>query len=103
MYCFIGLEFTHEDYEIMDFWTSQSRESCFTYQFVAVKMILTEKVVGELNLAGSDVKRMVKGKTEPSRTRKTEERAQGLEDVFGLKLADEERNGINEIVTELGG
>ena len=105
MYCFTELEFLPEDYEIMNFWTSQSRKSWFTHQVVAVKMILEgEEVVGTLILDGRDVKRRVKGKTEYLRTCKTEEeRVQALEDVFGLRLTDEERRGIRGMVTELKG
>lgn len=105
MYCFTEIEFLPEDYEIMNFWTSQSRKSWFTYRFIAVKMILEgEEVVGTLIFDGSDVKRRVKGKTEQSRTCKTEEeRVQALEDVFGLRMTDEERRGIGGMVTELRG
>ena len=48
------------------------------------------------------MKRWVKGKTEHLRTCKTEEeRVRALEDVFGLRLTDEERRGIEGMVTEL--
>ncbi len=103
IYCFTELEFLPEDYEIMSFWTSQSRKSWFTYSVVAVKMILErEEMVGTLILEGSEVKKRVKGKTEHLRTCKTEgERVRALEDVFGLRLTDEERRGIEGMVTEL--
>ena len=105
VYCFTELEFLPADYEIMSFWTSQSRKSFFTYNIVAVKMILGgEEVVGTLILEGGDVKRRVKGKTEHLRTCRTEEeRVRALEEVFGLRLTDEERRGIGGMVTELKG
>lgn len=63
-----------------------------------------EEVVGTWILEGRDVERRVKGKTEYLRTCKTEEeRVQALEDVFGLRLTDEERRGIGGMVTELKG
>lgn len=103
LYCFTELEFLPEDYEIMNFWTSQSQKSWFTYQVVAVKMILEgEEVVGTLILSGSDVKSRLQGKTEHLRTCKTEEeRVQALDDVFGLSLTEEEKRGIGGMVTEL--
>ena len=105
MYGFTELEFLPKDYEIMNFWTSQSRQSFFTYQIVVVKMVLEgDEVVGTLILSGGDVTKRVKGKTEHLRTCKTEEeRVQALEDVFGLRLTDEERRGIRGMVTELKG
>ena len=105
MYCFTELEFLPEDYEIMNFWTSQSPKSWFTYGVVAVKLILVGvEVVGRLVLGGGDIKRRVRGRTEHLRTCKTEEeRVQALEDVFGLKLTDEERRGIRGMITELKG
>ena len=102
-YCFTELEFLPDDYKIMSFWTSQSPKSWFTYRVVAVKMFLEgEDVVGTLILSGSDVKRRIGGKTEHLRSCKTEEeRVRALEEVFGLRLTDEERRGIRGMVTEL--
>ncbi|KAL9134041.1 MAG: hypothetical protein Q9175_004780 [Cornicularia normoerica] len=89
----------------MNSWTSQSRKSWFTYHVVALKRILEgEEVGGSLILGGGDVRRRVKGKTEHLRTCKTEEEwVRALEDVFGLRLTDEERRGIGGMVTELKG
>ena len=105
IYCFTELEFLPADYEIMSFWTSQSRKSWFTYCVVAVKFILEgDEVVGVLILEGAEVKRRVMGKTEPLRTCRTEEeRVRALEEVFGMRLTDEERSGIRGMVTELKG
>ena len=105
IYCFTELEFLPEDYEIMSFWTSQSRKSWFTYSVVAVKMVMEgDDVVGTLILEGGEVKRRVNGKTEHLRTCNTEEeRVRALEDVFALRLSDEERRGIVGMVTELKG
>lgn len=68
MYCFTELEFLPQDYEAMNFQTSQSRTSWFTYKIVVVKMILEEgEVVGTLMLVGGDLKRRIKGRTEDFR------------------------------------
>lgn len=105
IYCFTELEFLPEDYEVMNFWASQSRKSWFTHCVVAVKMVREgEEVVGTLILQDGEVKRRVSGKTEHLRTCKTEEeRVRALEDIFELRLTDEERRGIGGMVTELKG
>lgn len=49
-----------------------------------------DEVVGTMVLGGVEVKRRIKGKTEPLRTYKSEEeRLQALEDVFGSELTQE--------------
>ena len=105
MYCFTELEFLPQDYETMNFQTSQSRTSWFTYKIVVIKMILEEgEIVGTLMLVGGDLKRRIKGETEDLKACKTEEdRVQALEEWFGLKLGDDERAGIRGMVTELRG
>lgn len=105
MYCFAELEFLPQDYEIMNFWTSRCPRSWFTYRVVVVKMVLEgEEVVGTVVLNGGEVKRRVKGETEYLRTCRTEEeRVKALEELFGLRLTDEERRGIRGMVTELRG
>ena len=105
MYCFTELEFLPQDYETMNFQTSQSRTSWFTYKVAVVKMILEEEeVVGTLMLVGGDLKRRMKGRTEDLKACKIEEdRVQALGEWFGIKLEDEERAGIRGMVTELRG
>lgn len=105
MYCFTELEFLPEDYEIMNFWTSRSPRSWFTYRVVAVKMVLEGgEVVGTVVLGGGDVKKRVGGRTELLRKCRTEgERVEALEVLFGVRLTDEEREGIRGMVTELKG
>ena len=105
MYCFTELEFLPQDYETMNFQTSQSRTSWFTYKIVVVKMILVEgEVVGTLMLVGGNLKRRIKGRMEDLKLCKTEEdRVQALEDWFGIKLGTDEKAGIRGMVTELNG
>ena len=102
-YCFTELEFLPQDYEIMSFYTSQSRKSMFTYRIMVVKMELEdEQVTGTLILIGGELKRRVGGKTEKLETCNTEkERVQALKKWFGIELKDEEKRGIKGLVTEL--
>ena len=104
-YAFSEMEFLPRDYEMMNFWTSQSRSVFFTYAVVVVKMLMEgEEVVGEMILFGGEVKRRVRGETEVVLSCKGEdERVRALEEWFGLKLTGEERRGIRGLVTELKG
>lgn len=103
MYCFTELEFLAQDYEMMNFWTSQSRKSWFTQRIVAVRMIMKEgEVVGTVMLDGGEFKKRVKGVKEHLRTCESEEeRVTGLEEWFGMVLREEERVGIRGMVSEL--
>ncbi|KAL6717662.1 hypothetical protein ACLMJK_005577 [Lecanora helva] len=103
MYCFTELEFLPQDYEIMNFWTSQSRKSWFTTKIVVVRTLMRdEETFGSVVLIGGELKRRVEGKTEHLKTcEKEEERVEILEKWFGVRLAQEERAGIKGLVTEL--
>jgi len=105
MYSFTELEFLPQDYEIMNFWTSQSRKSWFTQKLVAVKMIIEAgEVVGEIILMGAELKSKVRGVTKYLATLETEEeRVDALETWFLIELREEEKAGIRGMVTELKG
>lgn len=103
MYCFTELEFLPQDYEMMNFWTSQSRKTWFTYRIVVVQMGMEEgKVVGTLMLVGGDLKRRVRGETEHLKTCTNEaQRVEALSEWFGIEFSDHEKAGIKGMVTEL--
>ena len=105
MYCFTETEFLPRDYEMMNFWTSQSRKSFFTYKIRCVRPIMdkeTAELTGTLILINAELKMRSRGKIEQIKICKTErERAQVLEDVFDIKLAEEEQRGIKGMVTAL--
>ena len=105
MYCFTELEFLPQDYEIMSFWTSQSRKTWFTFRIVVVRTIMEEgELVGEVILMGGELKRRVKGVTEHLRScEREDERMAVLKEWFGVELTEEERAGIRGMVTELKG
>ena len=106
-YCFIDQEFLPQDFEIMNYWTSVGRTSWFTQVVIVVKFLMDEdgkEVVGQLILNGNVVKRRIKGETEVLKECKSEqERVKALEEVFGIRLEKEEREGIKGLVTELKG
>ncbi len=56
------LEFLPEDFTIINYYMSQSRESWFTFYVVCVRMLLDEKgeaIVGDLTLFNDTLKRRV--------------------------------------------
>lgn len=105
MYCFTETEFLPRDYEMMNFWTSQSRSSLFTYRIFCVRSIMDEgshELLGTLILTGAEVKRRVGEKSEQLKVCKTEaDRVEVLERMFGVRLTDEERSAIEGMVTQL--
>ena len=110
-YCFTELEFLPQDYEIMNFWTSQSRKIWFTHRVVVAKMILSKErvlsaseddIVGTLTLSGEEVKKTLHGRSEIVAVCRTEdERLKALVNWFGIYLKLEEENGIRGKVTAL--
>ena len=103
IYCFTKLEFLPQDYEVMNFYTSQSRTSWFTYRLVCMKMILEDgELTGTLLLTGGDVKRRIRGEVEHLQTcEKEEQRVEALEKYFDIKLSVAEAAGIASMVTSL--
>jgi len=89
----------------MNFWTSQSRQSWFTYAVVVVRLIMEEgELVGQVILNGAEVTKRVKGETEHIQTCKAEgERVDALERWFEIRFREEERMGIRGMVTALHG
>ncbi|KAL8829903.1 MAG: hypothetical protein Q9191_001746 [Dirinaria sp. TL-2023a] len=106
VYAFTELEFLPQDYEVMNFFTSQSRKTWFTRAVMAVKMLMAEKgekVIGKVSLYEGVVKRTLGGQTEEVARCKTEaERVQALETWLGIVLTEDERRGIGGLVSDLG-
>jgi len=108
-YCFTELEFLPQDYELMNFYTSQSPKSMFTQKIVMARFVLdqntpTEEIIGTETLMGAEVKRRIKGKVVYGKECKNEEeRVWALEDRFGIRLSEAERRGIRNLGTELMG
>ncbi|KAK4695060.1 hypothetical protein P7C71_g2620, partial [Lecanoromycetidae sp. Uapishka_2] len=74
-YCFTELEFLPQDYQVMNFYTSQSR---------------------------TKLKKRVGGETEHLKTcENEEERVKVLEEYFDIKLSAEEAGGIEGMITAL--
>ncbi|KAL9048681.1 MAG: hypothetical protein Q9206_005908, partial [Seirophora lacunosa] len=105
-YCFTETEFLPQDYEMMNFWTSQNRCSLFTYSILMAKMVMEDgRLVGTVTMRdGEAKKRRVENGAVESKTCKSEnERLQVLREWFGIRLTQEEERGIRGMVTELKG
>ena len=103
-YCFTETEFLPRDYEMMNFWTSQSRVSIFTQSILMAKMVMDEKgvLVGALTMFNGEVKKKVGTETVESRSCGSEkERLEVLKEWFRVRLTEKEQKGITGLVTQL--
>ena len=105
IYCFGMTEFLPQDFEIMNFATSNRKTSFFTYKILCLKMIFGEEVddiTGVLILNGGELKRRIYENSEILIDCKTEdERVKVLKEHFGIVLSEGEMGAIRGTVTEL--
>jgi len=121
-YSFPELEFLHQDFEIMNYFTSTSPESFQTYTILVVKFLRRKKVgevggedgkegkeggvgiYGKVMMVNGEVKQNLGGKTKVVKVCRTEgERIEALREWFGIELTEEEKKGIRGLRSELVG
>lgn len=104
-YCFTELEFLPQDYEILNFFTSQNPKSWFTQAIILAKFEMDkEELVGMVTMIGAEVKRSRGEQTETLKSCKNEgERVTAFKTWFGIELDESEIRGIKGLVTELKG
>lgn len=102
-YTFTEIEFTLKDFQIMNFFTSQSPDSFLTTKILVVKFLRESgDITGKVILDHEKVKKNTGGGNILLQTCHTEEeRVDILEDLFKLKLTEEEKNGIRGRVSSL--
>lgn len=105
-YCFSETEFLHQDFEIMSYFASTSKQSFQTFKVLVVKFLRGEseddEVYGKVMLVDGEVKINTDGKTRVAKMCRTEEeRIDALKEYFGITLEKEEREGIKGMSTEL--
>ena len=103
-YSYSELEFQPQDYAMMNYFTSTSMKTFFTQMVVADKKIMGDdgELVGKLSLAAKSLKWNVKGeKTKEIEFKSEEERIDALEEYFGMKFGDAEREGIAGLPSEI--
>jgi arylamine N-acetyltransferase len=101
-YCFTETEFLPQDYEMMSWYTSTHPRSFFTYSVLCMRMRMDEageKIIGDYTMAGDRIRKtegpMLGGEKEVVKELHTEkDRIEGLKEIFGVELTDEEREGI---------
>jgi arylamine N-acetyltransferase len=98
VYCFTETEFLPQDYEMMSWFTSTHRTSFFTKYMTSTKMIMDEaqeNIVGNLTLFEDTIRETVGSEKKVVRECKTEEqRLEALKELYGIEIADEEREGL---------
>lgn len=97
-YCFTETEFLPQDYQMMSWFTSTHPSSFFTRYVTSTRMIMDEaqeKIIGNVTLFEGGVKESVGAERKVVKDCKTEkERIEALEEVFDIKLSEQEREGI---------
>ena len=95
-YGFTEIEFFQHDFEVMNFFTSQSSGCFLTSHLLVVKFLREgEEVYGKITLYDDKVKKNIGGNNMVVHTCVTEpERVKVLEDQFGVILTEEEQKGI---------
>jgi arylamine N-acetyltransferase len=98
VYCFTETEFLPQDYELMSWFTSTHPRSFFTRYITCTKMLMDEDkevIIGNNTLFKDTVRETIRAHRKVIRECKTEdERVQALDEIFDIKLADEEKEGI---------
>ncbi|KAF2103852.1 cysteine proteinase [Rhizodiscina lignyota] len=111
MYCFTDLEFLPADYDVMNYYTSTSRQTFFTHIVLCSRMIFggevgledeADEIVGVYILYGETLKKRLHGENEVLIEFKSEdERLKALEDYFGISFNQGERSAINGLVSAI--
>jgi len=103
-YCFTESEFLIGDFNVMNWYTSAGK----TFQrtlILVIKFFRADdelKINGKIMLVNDVVKRNMGGKTEVVQVLKSEEdRTKALKEWFGIDLTEEEKAGIQGLVTEI--
>lgn len=103
-YCFTELEFLPSDYSVLNYYTSTSPAIFFTRVVVGEKKILGENgdIIGHLILGNNDLKWRIDGAKEREVKFATEDdRVRALEEHFGIKLSQVERDSIAGLSSEI--
>lgn len=104
-YCFTELEFLPQDFAVMNHYVSTSRTSMFVNTLLCMKLLPDEKyseIIGDITLWGSEIKEREWGLSRSMMEIKSErDRVEALEKCMGVKLLDEEVNGIRGLPTEI--
>ncbi|KAJ5670884.1 N-acetyltransferase family protein [Penicillium longicatenatum] len=104
-YCFTETEFLPEDFTIINYYMSTSRESMFTFHVLCVRMLLDQQgdnIVGDLTLINNTLKRRLGATSEIVQTfTSDEERVAALEEFFNIYISRADRESIRHTISEI--
>ncbi|KAK0640689.1 hypothetical protein B0T16DRAFT_201165 [Cercophora newfieldiana] len=104
-YAFVEIEFFPADFQVMNMPVMTAPQSFFVQNVMCMKFLLregTDEPEGVLILHRDYVKRRIGGNVEILQTLHTEEdRVKVLEDMFSIKLEEDEKAGIRGLASEL--
>lgn len=103
-YCFTETEFLPEDFAIINYFMSTSRESWFTFHVVCVRMLLDDdgQIVGDLTLFNDVLKRRLGPTSEVVQNFSSdEERVVALEKYFRIPISLTDRESIRHTISEI--
>ncbi|OJI95846.1 hypothetical protein ASPVEDRAFT_120215 [Aspergillus versicolor CBS 583.65] len=104
-YSFTETEFLLEDFAMMSYFTSTNPEMPFTQKLAFRRMIVDEQtleVIGIYILAGTEVKRVLRGETEVIKRFTTEEdRVHALAEYFDMHFERHEIEGIRGLPSQI--
>lgn len=102
-YCFPDVECTHEDFEFTNHFFSRSKNSWLTSHVVCSKFIADEgENMGHRTVFGDECKAEWRGEKRMERRFASEhERVEGLRDLLGLELNEQQRKAIRGMAMEL--
>ncbi|PYI07737.1 arylamine N-acetyltransferase 2 [Aspergillus sclerotiicarbonarius CBS 121057] len=104
-YCFTETEFLPEDFTMINYYMSTSRESWFTFHVVCVRMLLDdegENIVGDLTLFNDTLKRRLGATSEVlEKFSSEEERVVALEKLFKIHVSEADRDRIRHTIAEI--
>ncbi|OKL55493.1 hypothetical protein UA08_09186 [Talaromyces atroroseus] len=104
-YCFTETEFLPEDFTMMNYYMSTSRDSWFTFHVVCVRMLLDEggeNVVGDLTLFNNSLKRRIGATSEVIQIfNSDEERVSALHNTFNIHIGPADRDTIRHTISEI--
>ncbi|KAF2116263.1 arylamine N-acetyltransferase 1 [Lophiotrema nucula] len=105
-YCFSELEFLPYDYIVANYYTSTNPKVLFTQRIIGEKKILggdkDDELVGNLILSNNDLKWRIRGNKEREiKFNSEEDRLKALEDHFGIRFSESERDSNKGMVSQI--
>lgn len=103
-YCFTEVEFLPNDYISMNYFSSTSPRTFFTSVIIVDKKIMDDngELVGKMSMSGAKLRWHMGGeKTKEIEFKSEAERIEALEQYFGIRLDQVERDGIAGLPSEI--